>query len=128
MQPKSNSSAPALIKTGCLKWTVLLVVAHVSSQMDPMIIVGPFQLGYPGLFQSKRCFSSTMVQCVLVHAQRTLRLEGGSFGASLRRNDEEEHGREEHGPPVAGLPCLPPPCSCAGQGVGVPAPRFGEVG
>lgn len=47
------------------------------------------------------------MQCAFVHAERTRLLEGGSFGASLLRNDEEEHGREEHGPTVAGLLAFP---------------------
>lgn len=61
-----------------------------------------------------------------MHAQRTLHLQGDSFGASSLRNGEEEHGREDHGQTVANLSCLPPPHSCPGQNVYLHAPRLAK--
>lgn len=69
-----------------------------------------------------------MVKCMFMDAWRTLHLQGGSFGASPLRNDEEEHGREEHGQTLAKLSCLLPPCSWPGQDAGLCAPRLAKAG
>lgn len=57
-----------------------------------------------------------------MHVHRTLHLQGGSFGASPLRNDEEEHGQT-----LAKLSFLLLPHFCPGRDVGLHAPGLAKA-